>query len=148
MLSNDVPTNPGPNSYENGYLSFCTWNINSLAKDNFNRINMLEAHNSIFNYDMIFLCETSLNHQLDVPDKLLDGYKFHVSNHPSGNRRGGVGVLYKETLPLIIRDDLSFNESIVVELHFGKKTLFFTVIYRSPSYKDGSPEFEKNLYEL
>ena len=59
-----------------------------------------------------------------------------------------VGVLYKETLPLIIRDDLSFNESIVVELHFGKKTLFFTVIYRSPSYKDGSPEFEKILYEI
>ena len=76
ILSNDVPTNPGPNIYKNG-LSFCTWNINSL----------LEAHNSIFNYDMIFLSETSLNNKLDIPDKLLDGYKFHVSNHPSGLSR-------------------------------------------------------------
>ena len=29
--------------------------------DNFDRLNVLEAHNSLFNYDTICLCETNLN---------------------------------------------------------------------------------------
>ena len=33
--------------------------LNSLTKDNFIRLNLLEAHNSLFNYDIISLCETS-----------------------------------------------------------------------------------------
>ena len=32
--------------------------LNSLTKDNFIRLNLLEAHNSLFNYDIISLCET------------------------------------------------------------------------------------------
>ena len=56
---------------------------------------------------------------------------------------GGVGLFYKNTLPLKHRDDLSFDESIVVELKFGRKKIFFTVLYRSPASKHGSPEFER-----
>ena len=33
--------------------------LNSLTKDNFIRLNLLEAHNSLFNYDIISLCETT-----------------------------------------------------------------------------------------
>ena len=33
--------------------------LNSLTKDKFIRLNLLEAHNSLFNYDIISLCETS-----------------------------------------------------------------------------------------
>ena len=33
--------------------------LNSLTKDNFIRQNLLEAHNSFFNYDIISLCETT-----------------------------------------------------------------------------------------
>ena len=33
--------------------------LNSLTKDNFSRLNLLEAHNSLFNYDIISLCETT-----------------------------------------------------------------------------------------
>ena len=45
------------------------------------------------------------------------------------------------SLPIKIRDDLSFEESIVVELKFGRKKLFFTVLYRSPAFHHTSPEF-------
>jgi hypothetical protein len=38
-----------------------SWNVISLAKDNFQRVRLIEAHNSIFNYDLISICETSLN---------------------------------------------------------------------------------------
>ena len=35
---------------------------------------MIEAHNSIFNYDLISLCETSLRESIEIPDSLLNEY--------------------------------------------------------------------------
>ena len=94
------------------------WNLNSLAKDNFQRV---EAHNSIFNYDFISICETSLNDSVELPETLLSEYIFVPANNPANTRHGGVGLFYKNSLPVIVRNDLSFNESIVVELKFGQK---------------------------
>ena len=54
---------------------------------------------------------------------------------------GGVTIFYKNSLPVIVRNDLSFDQSIVLELNFGRKKLFFTVLYRSPSFHYTSPEF-------
>ena len=59
-----------------------------------------------------------------------------------------MGLFYKDTLPVIHRKDLSFDECIVIELKFGRKKIFFTVLYRSPSSKYGSPEFELFLSNL
>ena len=39
-------------------------------------------------------------------------------------------------------DDLSFDESIVIELNFDSKKFFFTVIYGSPAFSHTSPEFK------
>ena len=53
-----------------------------------------------------------------------------------------------DDLPIKIRDDLSFDESIVIGIVIGRKKVFFTVIYKSPS-----PQFElflnnfETLYE-
>ena len=58
LLSNDIHLNPGPH-LQNSFFNFMLWNLNSLAKDNFQRIRLIEAHNSIFNYDLISICETS-----------------------------------------------------------------------------------------
>ena len=41
---------------------------------------------------------------------------------------GGVGLFYKNSLPIKLRNDLAFRESIVVELKFGCKKMFFTVL--------------------
>ena len=60
---------------------------------------------------------------------------------PTNSRHGGVGLFFKNSLPIKIRDDLSFEESIVVELKFDRKKLFFTVLYRSPAFHHTSPEF-------
>ena len=121
------------------------WNLNSIVKNNFERVQLLEAHNSLFDYDLISLCETSLNESAVIPDPLLNGYTFIPSNHPDNVSHGGVGLFYKDSLPLKHREDLSFDESIVVELRFGLKKIFFTVIYHSPSVKYSSPEFEEFL---
>ena len=144
LLSNDVEVNPG--DFISGFFSFCNWNINSLAKDDFYRAQLLEAHNAIFNYDLISLCETSLNDTVDLPNPLMDGYTFISCNNSQNQRHGGVGLLYKNSLPIKLRNDLAFQESIVVELIFGNKKIFFTVLYRNPAYKSGSVEF--NLFLL
>ena len=78
----------------------------------------------------------------------MPGYKFHSCNHPDGNRSGGVGIFYKESLPLKIREDLSFNECIVCELIFGHKHIFFTILYRNPKDKANSAEFKSFLENL
>ena len=39
---------------------FMNGNVNSFAKDNFQRVRLMEAHTAIFNYDLISICETSL----------------------------------------------------------------------------------------
>ena len=76
-ISNDIETNPGPR-YQNNLFNFMTWNLNSLAKRNFERIELIEAHNSIFDYDIISICETSLNDTVELPKKLLDDYTFYI----------------------------------------------------------------------
>ena len=145
----DIHPNPGPahsNNFTGGFLSFCNWNLNTLSKEDFYRITLLEAHNTQYNYDIISLCETSLDDATTVPD--MPGYKFHSCNHPDGNRSGGVGIFYKESLPLKIREDLSFSESIVCELIFGHKHIFFTVLYRNPMNKANSDEFNTFIESL
>ena len=96
--------------------------------DNFQRIRLIKAHNSSFKYDLISICETSL------PQTLLNDYSFVPANNPVDSRHGAVGLFYKNSLPVIVRDDLSFDDSIVVELKFGRKKIFFTVLYRTPSF--------------
>ena len=105
-MSNDIEFNPGDHIVNRNF-TFCNWNINSLAKDNFSRLNLIQADNSIHNYDIISLCETSLHDDVELPDSLLHGFKKHFFHHPTGNRRGGVGIFYRESLPLVIREDLA-----------------------------------------
>ena len=82
LLSNDVELNPG--DFKNTFFSFCNWNINSLGKDNFQRVQLIEAHNSLYSYDLISLCETSLNDLVVIPDPLLHGYTFISKNKQVG----------------------------------------------------------------
>ena len=99
ILSNDIHQNPGP--FTNSYFTFMNWNCNSLAKDDFHRLNLIQADNSIFNYDIISLCETSLNDEVVLPDPknyLNNEYSFIPANKPDNSRHGGVGLYYKNTL--------------------------------------------------
>ena len=118
---------PGP-QYNKNVFSFMNWNLNSLAKNNFERVQLIEAHNSIFNYDLISLCETSLSESIEIPDPLLNDYTFIAANHPDNVSHGGVGLFYKNSLPLKVR-----SESVVVELKFGRKKMFL------PSFTEVHP---------
>jgi len=125
-----------------------SWNLNSLAKENFQRVDLIDAHNVIFKYDLISVCETSLNDSVEIPESLLSDYTFVSANKPNNTRHGGVGIFFKNSLAVSVRNDLSFEESIVLELTFGRRKIFFTVLYRSPFFKRGSPEFQDFLLKF
>ena len=137
LLSNDIHLNPGPN-FQNNLFNFTSWNLNSLAKDNFQRIRLIEAHNALFKYDLISICETSLNDSVELPETLINDYTFVPANNPANVRHGGVGLFFKNSLPVIVRNDLSFDESIVIEIKFGRKKIFFIALYRSPAFNHTS----------
>ena len=147
LLSNDIERNPGP-THPGNCLHFMTWNLNSLGKENFSRVQMLEAHNSLHNYDIISLCETSLTNETSKLVPKIEGYTYVPSNHPDDVSHGGVGLFYKDSLPATVREDLSFNECLVLELKFSRKKIFFTVLYRSPSFKSKSPAFVDFIQNL
>ena len=108
-----------------------SWNVNSLAKDNFQRVGLTEAHNSIFNYDLIPICETKLDDSAELADTLLNDYTLVPANNSVNSRNGGVRLFYKNSLPVIVRNDLSFDESIVVELKCDRKNTFYYYIQKS-----------------
>ena len=62
---------------------------------------------------------------------LLNNYTFVSSNSPDNSSHVGVGLLYKISLPLKVREDIAFNGTIVVELKFGGKKIFFSVQFCS-----------------
>ena len=57
-----------------------SWNLNSLAKDNFQCTRFIEAHSALFNYDLISICETSLNDSVELPGTLMNDYTFVSAN--------------------------------------------------------------------
>ena len=87
LLPNDIHLNPGPR-FQNYFFNFMSWNLNSLAKDNFQRIQLLEAHNTLFDYDLISICETSLNDSVELPETLINDYTFLSANIPANGRHG------------------------------------------------------------
>ena len=129
-------TNPGPET-----LDFCTWNLNSITAYDFLRVSLLEAYNSVYNYDLIGIVETHLDSTVDEDRLALDGYTFVRENHPQNVKRGGVGLYIKDAIPSRNRPDLvTLPECIVYEIQLHRKKYFFAVIYRSPS--QGPEEFD------
>ena len=75
-----------------------------------------------------FVGQNLLSDQIPSSDKILretlhDEYTFVPVNNPANTKRGGVDLFYKISLPVVIRIDLSLEESIVAELKFGR--IFF-----------------------
>ena len=85
---------------------------------------------------------------IEISEVLIEDYTFVNCNHPNNTKHGGVGLFYKNNLPIKVRNDLSFDESIVVELRFGRKYIFFTVLYKSPTIYVGTPAFTNFLLNL
>ena len=132
LLSGDVESNPGPS---HGYLSFCSWNLNSPWAYDYLRVSLIEAYNTICNYDLIGIVETHLDNTVNEAKFADDGYSFYKSNHPQNGKCGGLGLYVKESLPVRERGDLvTLPECIVCELQIkGKKVLLYCSLQKPKS---------------
>ena len=116
-FSGDVETNPGPET-----LNLCTWNLNSLTAYNFLRVSLIEAYNSVYDYDLIGIVETYLDSIIDENKLALNGYTFVNDNHPQNVKRGGVGLYIKDSLSSKRRSDLvTLPDCIVYEIQINRK---------------------------
>ena len=93
--------NPGPDT-----LNFCTWNSNSITAHDFLRVLLLEAYNSVYNYDLIGIVETHLDTTINEDRLAIDAYTFHKSNHPLNVKRGCVRLYVKDSFASKSRPDL------------------------------------------
>ena len=98
-LSNDISKNPGP-QFQSNFFNFMSWNLNSIVKVNFHRVSLIEAH------DLISICETCLNDSVELSEPLLDEYTFVSVNNPANTRRVEWVYSIKNSLPVVIRNDL------------------------------------------
>ena len=133
-LSGDVHPNPGP--CHGNTFKFCQWNLDSIAVNDFVKIPLIEAYNSVYNYDIIALFETYLDSSIPNESISLTGFSKEIyrSDHPNDVKRGGVCLYFKYSLAIKQRKDLQIlDECIISELTIGRKKVFFVVVYRSPS---------------
>ena len=132
--SGDIETNPDPR--KSSPIKFCHWKLNGLAAHDFIKVTLIEAFINTHNFDILCLSETFLNSTIDLSDGNIniDGYSILTADHPSNNKRGDVCIYFKQSLPLIRRDDLStMQEAIVTVTSVEYETCFFICFHRSRS---------------
>ena len=148
LLSGNVHPNPGPKRDKDYNFSVCSWNIGSISAHNFSKLSLLSSYNSIFNYDLICLCETFLDSSFphDDPRINLDGYDLIRADHPNDVKRGGVCVYVKNFLATKVCNISNLKECIIIELNLNNKKGYAITLYRSPS--QSIDEFERFLFDL
>lgn len=94
--SGDSELNLGLKSSLLSDLSICHCNLDSLAAQNFSKVNLREAYNPVHSFD-ICLSETFSNStvQLDHPHLLMNDYAAVCSDHTNNVKRGGFCIYYK-----------------------------------------------------
>ena len=98
--------------------------------------------------DIICLSETYLDStiQSDNGNLEIPGYNLVRFDHPSNNKRGGVCIYYKASLPLRVIDICLLQECIIFEMMIGDKQCNFIALCRSPGQdQDEFDSFSKNL---
>ena len=114
--SGDTDTNPGSRKPP---IKLCLWNLNGLAAHEFIKVPLIKAFISTHNFDNLCLSETFFDSTIDFNDGNIniDGNSISRADHHSNSKRGGVSIYFKQSLPLIRRDDLStMQETIVSEI--------------------------------
>ena len=151
ILSGDIHVNPGPTNPHTmcGRFKFGHWNVNSLLARNKAKIPLIEALQSIHNFDLFAISESFLNLNTNISDLKIHGFSpvplRNDCNRANIHPQGGVCLYHKEHVPLVHRTDLQFlDECIICEVKIDKnKKMFFIAVYRSPSQ---SPPETNNFF--
>ena len=141
LLAGDIETNPGPHT--DNCLKFFHWNLNSLCTRDNIKISLIEAYNSINQFDVLALSESILNSSISNEDIFIEGFSKEIyrHDHTSNTKKGGVCLYFREGLPIKRKTDLELvQETIVSEITITRQKIFFVTVYRSPS--QNSEQFE------
>ena len=126
--------------------------MNGINTRDKTKIPLTEAYNSIFHYDIIASSETIINNSVRDEDIYNEGFSKEVfrSDHPGGDKKYGVCIYFKETLPIKPRKDLeSMQETVVTEITLRRKKIFFVATYRSPNQSSEEFDlFQENLQNI
>ena len=89
LLCGDVELNSGIKPNSSKCFSICHWNLNSITSHSFIKVSLLSAYNTVHNFDIICISQSSLNSQIcSNDDKLsIPGCNMFSANHPSDNPR-------------------------------------------------------------
>ena len=101
FVCGDIGLSPGPKNRNSCYdFSICHWNLNSITAHNFAKVNLLQAHNAIHDFDMICLSESYLDSSVsfDNDNLYIKDYKLVRADGPGNVKRGVVCVYFKESL--------------------------------------------------
>ena len=73
-----------------------------MTAHNFEKINLLEAYNTISKFDVICLSESYLDSSIayDKDDLNIKDYNLYRADHPNNVKRGSVCVSIRESLPV------------------------------------------------
>ena len=126
IRSGDIEIQPCP--IKNA-LKFCHWNLNSVLAHDRIKISLLEAYNSIYNYNILVSGETYLSGDISHDETFIEGYSKNPfrKDNPSGLRQGGDCMYFKENLPIKRRVDQETlcAEGIVTEITLHRKKNIF-----------------------
>ena len=101
ILSGSVEIN-----VNNQKLSFAVWNLDSIPARNFNRFPQIECFQSVYNFDIFGVWESSFTNQIPNEDIKLSGFTPLPFRFDKQDNVHNGGVYYKENLPIKQRVDL------------------------------------------
>ena len=136
IRSGDIHPHPGQT---HNHFSFCHWNLNGLMAHDKLKITLLEAYNTIFNYDVSAISESQLRSSVENTEIHIEGFSHEVfqKEHSDDKCKGRVCLYYKENLPITREQNLEIiDKTIVCKINVRRKKAYFVVVCRSPSQTD------------
>ena len=129
----DVEINPGPKKKEKRFFSCFHWKVNSIQAHN--KLSLLQAYNTIHQYDILCISETYLDSSVSTDDSTLSlpGYNLVRSDHPSNVKRVAVCLYHRGNLSLRIISVSFLSQCVLCEVTIQRQKDYLIVIYQSPS---------------
>lgn len=101
----DSNPEPGNEQINKNFSCYCR-NVNGLLADNLAKIFQIEAFNSLFNYDFLWILEVLKHQSYDSDSSVLEGgisfqlndYNLVRADHRRNIKREGVCIYHKESL--------------------------------------------------
>lgn len=132
----DIHLNPGPTRNRPYYnFSICHWNLNSTTAHNYEKINLLQAYNTVNKFEMICISESYLDSSISPDSEQLniESHKLIGNNHPGNVRTRGVCAYFRESLPIRFISKSHLNECLILEVSVSNEKGYEVSLYRSPS---------------